>query len=489
MPLHLFDTAARAVRPFEPLVSGRVSIYVCGATVQSEPHIGHVRSAVNFDILRRWLLASGYDVTYIRNVTDIDDKILSKAAEHDTPWWQWAQAHERLFAAAYDTLGCLQPSYEPRATGHVPEMIALIGRLIETGHAYLADGGVYFAVSTLDDYGALSGQRPADMQPAADSLTAAKRDPRDFALWKAARPGEPSWDTPWGPGRPGWHLECSAMATKYCGAQFDIHGGGLDLVFPHHENERAQSLAAGDLFARYWLHNSWVTAAGEKMSKSLGNTLSIAALLEIVRPVELRYYLGAAHYRSTIEFSRESLQEAAAGFRRIEDFVRRATEHGAEHGAGRSAVPARAASTTTEPTGAAGHGALPGAFVAAMDDDLGVPAALAVLHQEVTRGNQALAAGNDDAAAKALAGVRAMADVLGIDPLAANWSRGGSDDGFRAVAAALIEDLLQDRRAARAARDFARADAIRARLADLGVDLADAADATHWTLRRDHHGR
>jgi cysteinyl-tRNA synthetase len=276
--LHLYDTATRGLREFVPLRPRTASIYVCGATVQGVPHIGHVRSALNYDVLRRWLMATGYDVVYIRNVTDIDDKILVKAAEAGRPWWEWAYRYERAFEDAYTALGCLPPSALPRATGHVTQMIELMGRLIDQGHAYAADGDVYFSVATFPDYGALSGQRLDEMCQG-ESAAPGKRDPRDFTMWKGAKPGEPSWPTPWGPGRPGWHLECSAMATTYLGAEFDIHGGGLDLVFPHHENERAQSNAAGDGFARYWLHNGWVTLSGEKMSKSLGNTLSIPATL------------------------------------------------------------------------------------------------------------------------------------------------------------------------------------------------------------------
>jgi len=325
--LRLYDTAARSVREFDPITPGKASLYLCGATVQAPPHIGHVRSGVSFDILVRWLRASGYQTTFCRNVTDIDDKIIRVAAAEGVPWWLVAQRNERAFGRAYDALGCLPPDVEPRATGHVPEMIILMRRLIEGGHAYPADGGVYFDVGSYPDYGALSGQRPEHMRPADDTETNdAKRDPRDFALWKGAKPGEPAWDTPWGPGRPGWHLECSAMATKYLGPAFDIHGGGLDLVFPHHENELAQSRAAGDGFAQYWMHNGLVGVAGEKMSKSLGNSLLVDVMVTQVRPVELRYYLGQAHYRSAIEYSPDALAEAGAAYRRIEGFVTRAAE-------------------------------------------------------------------------------------------------------------------------------------------------------------------
>ncbi len=461
--MRLFDTGTRSLRDFAPVIPGQVSIYVCGATVQSEPHIGHVRSSVDFDILRRWLQHRGMRVIYVRNVTDIDDKILAKSAEAGEPWWAWAMTHERAFAAAYEALHCLPPTYEPRATGHVPEMIALMQRLIQGGHAYDAEGGVYFDVGSFPGYGELSRQRLDDMQQARDSSSAGKRDPRDFALWKSAKPGEPTWATPWGEGRPGWHLECSAMAAKYCGPTFDIHGGGLDLVFPHHENERAQSLAAGDGFARYWLHNAWVTVGGEKMGKSLGNALLIEVLLQQVRPVELRYYLSAAHYRSMIEYSPEALQEAAAGYRRIESFVVRAA---AVVGPGE---PARE---------------LPAEFVDAMDDDLSVPAALAVVHNTVGRGNTALVEGAPEAEVRGLlAAVRGMAAVLGVDPLDAHWS--GTRDDYAPLAEALVDDLLEQRQQARAARDFTAADTIRARLVGLGVEIEDTPSGTRWSLRRE----
>ena len=317
MTLRLFDTESRAVRDFVPLIPGRASVYLCGATVQGEPHIGHVRSGVAFDVLRRWLMAKGLDVAFVRNVTDIDDKILRKAAEAGRPWWEWKTTYERAFAHAYDRLGVLPPSVEPRATGHVTQMVELMQRLIDAGHAYAADGNVYFDVLSYPEYGRLSGHRIDDVHQG-ESAGSGKRDPRDFTLWKAAKPDEPSWPTPWGRGRPGWHLECSAMAEYYLGESFDIHCGGMDLVFPHHENEIAQAKAAGDGFARYWLHNGWVTMGGEKMSKSLGNVLSIPNVLARVRPQELRYYLGSAHYRSMLEYSDAALHEAAAGYRGLE---------------------------------------------------------------------------------------------------------------------------------------------------------------------------
>ena len=459
--LRLYDTAARAVRDFVPLEPGRVSIYLCGATVQAPPHVGHIRSGLAFDILRRWLEASGYDVTFVRNVTDIDDKILARGDEEGVPFWQVAMRNERAFTAAYDVLGCLPPTYEPRATGHVPEMVGLMDRLIEGGHAYAADGDVYFDVRSFTEYGALSGQRLDDMQPAPDSEASVKRDPRDFALWKSAKPGEPQWATPWGPGRPGWHLECSAMASRYLGPAFDIHGGGMDLLFPHHENEIAQSKAAGDEFARYWMHNAWVTTSGEKMSKSLGNSLLVSEVVKRVRPIELRYYLGSAHYRSMLEFSDEALAEAAAGYRRIEGFVRRAQE---ALGEGPATV------------------AVPPAFRDAMDDDLGVPQALAIIHDTVRAGNAALAADDAQTVRGARDEVVAMLDVLGVNPCADPWAAQSDDGAARRALGPLVDVVLAQRAAARERKDFTVADALRDGLASSGIVVEDTPAGARWSL-------
>ena len=478
MTLRIYDTAARSTRDFSPVSPGKASLYLCGATVQAPPHIGHVRSGVNFDILVRWLRASGYEVTFCRNVTDIDDKILRVAQQEGVAWWAVAERNQRAFTRAYEALGCLPPDVEPRATGHVPEMIALMRRLIERGHAYAAGGDVYFDVRSAPDYGCLSGQRLDHMRPAGDTeADSLKRDPRDFALWKGAKPGEPAWETPWGPGRPGWHLECSAMATKYLGATFDIHGGGLDLVFPHHENELAQSHAAGDGFARYWMHNGMVGVAGEKMSKSLGNSLLVDAMITRVRPAELRYYLGQAHYRSEIEYSAEALAEAVAAYRRIEGFVTRAAET-----TGPAGYHDGAAAPASEHPGPE-TGTLPAPFAAALDDDLGVPQALAIVHEAVTDGNSALAAGDAAGAAKHLAAVRAMLAVLGLDPLAAPWSAGGGDS-LRAVVDALAGMALEQRQAARERKDFTAADAIRDRLLAAGIVIEDTPHGPRWELGR-----
>jgi cysteinyl-tRNA synthetase len=471
--LLLHDTATRSVREFSPLWPGKVSLYLCGATVQAPPHIGHIRSGVNFDILVRWLRASGYEVTYCRNVTDIDDKIIRTAADECVQWWAVAERNQRAFTRAYDALGCEPPDVEPRATGHVPEMIVLMQRLIDAGHAYASQGDVYFDVRSLPEYGSLSGQRLEHMRAAGDTDDdSAKRDARDFALWKGAKPGEPTWPTPWGPGRPGWHLECSAMSTKYLGPTFDIHGGGLDLIFPHHENELAQSHAAGDGFARYWVHNGLVRIGGEKMSKSFGNSLLVDAIIKRVRPLELRYYLGQAHYRSEIDYSEAALDEAVTTYRRLEGFVLRAAELVAEDGS--SADMATVSSSS-----------LPAAFTAAMDDDLAVPQALAIVHESVRDGNAALSAGDVAGTAKQLGEVRAMLGVLGLDPLADPWAagQGGAGGDPRAVVDALIGVALAQRQAARARKDFAAADAIRDELFHAGVVVEDTPRGPRWELR------
>ena len=459
------------MREFTPITPGEASVYLCGATVQAPPHIGHVRSAVVFDVLIRWLEASGYRVTFCRNVTDVDDKILRTAQAEGVPSWIVAERNQRAFTWAYDALGCRPPDVEPRATGHIPEMIVLIRRLIEGGHAYTGGADVYFDVHSYPGYGALSGQRLEAMRPAEDADdVAAKHDPRDFALWKGAKPGEPYWETPWGPGRPGWHLECSAMATKYLGPTFDIHGGGMDLIFPHHENEIAQSRAAGDGFARYWMHNGLLGLAGEKMSKSLGNSLLVTDMLRRVRAPELRYYLVQAHYRSLLEYSEDALEEAAAAYQRIERFVVRASE---------------VLMDATDDDGAPG---LPVSFRSAMDEDLGVPAALAAVHASVRDGNQALAVSDKAAVRASLTQARAMLDVLGLDPLAPPWagSPGGSGSGgrLRDVLGSLVKLTLQQRDAARARRDYATADAIRDGLDEIGIQVEDTPEGPRWELKR-----
>ena len=457
MTLRLHDTLSRSTKELEPVTPGAVSIYVCGPTVQSPPHVGHMRSAIAFDILRRWLSASGYDVTFLRNVTDIDDKILHNAGHEDIPWWALATRNTRAFTEAYDALNVLPPTGEPRATGHVPEMIALMHRLIDAGHAYAAGGDVYFDVRSLPSYGALSGQRPEAMLSTEDP--GAKRDPLDFALWKGAKPDEPAWETPWGPGRPGWHLECSAMATRYLGAEFDIHGGGYDLVFPHHENEIAQSNAAGDPFARIWLHNGMVNTGGEKMSKSLGNSLVVADVLERANAQSVRYFLGSAHYRSDLDWSEDALVEAETAYTRITGFLDRAREV----------------------VGDVEAAPVPTAFAEALDDDLSVPRALGVVHETVRAGNTALAANDEASIRTAYAETASMLDVLGLAPqdFAA---AGGEDDKLRGAVDQLVPAMLDARQAARERKDFTEADRIRDALAAAGVVVEDTPAGPRWRV-------
>ncbi len=466
MPFRLYDSATQAVRDLVTVVPGQVSIYHCGLTVQSAPHVGHIRKEVVFDVLRRWLTHLGYQVTVVANVTDIDDKILTKSAQEGVPWWAHAYRFERELHHAYAALGCLPPTYEPRATGHIPEMIELITELIGRGHAYPAadgSGDVYFDVRSWPEYGRLSRQRIEDMEPAADSEPRGKRDPRDFALWKGHKSTEPvtaSWPSPWGRGRPGWHLECSAMAGKYLGDEFDIHGGGIDLRFPHHENELAQSTAAGRPFARYWMHNAWVTAAGEKMSKSLGNGALVSQVTQQYPARAVRFYLLAPHYRSAIEYADTSLAEATASLERIDNFIARGTD----------------LVGPVEPV-------VPPAFTEAMNDDLGTPGALAVLYTCVRDGNTALEAGEHEVAAARLAEVTGMLAVLGLaadDPV---WlSVGGDHDALRPVVDGLIGALLRQRGQARARKDYAAADGIRDTLLGLGVEVSDTPTGPKWRI-------
>ena len=457
--LNLYNTADRAVSKFVPLSAGKVGIYLCGATVQAPPHIGHIRSGVNFDILRRWLTAIGYDVTFVRNVTDIDDKILHKAVHENIPWWAVAMKYERAFSDAYAALNVLPPTYEPRATGHITQMIQLMEGLIANGSAYApGNGDVYLEVRKLKSYLTLSNQKLDDLQSADDADLTYKKDPRDFALWKAAKPGDPSWPTPWGDGRPGWHLECSAMAHAYLGEAFDIHGGGLDLIFPHHENEIAQSESAGWKFANIWMHNAWVTTSGEKMSKSLGNSLQVMEILKKVRGIELRWYLGSAHYRSMLEFSFEALEESSVNFRRIEGFLQRAKE---------------LLKREIEPS-------ISAQFAAAMNSDLAVPQALADISELVRIGNSAITENNLDAIAKSASEVRGALSILGCDPFDPVFA--GSNNAKSEILDGLIALALEQRTAARARKDFAASDAIRDSLTALGITIEDTPTGSRWTV-------
>ncbi len=480
MSLSLFDSKAQAVRAFAPIVPGQVGIYLCGPTVQGTPHVGHLRSALVYDQLRRWLTVRGHKVTLVRNVTDIDDKVLDNAKLAGEQWWALAYKFEIEFNRAYSALGILAPTYEPRATAAIPEMIEIIQRLIDNGYAYVADDGsanVYFAAGKWADYGELTNQRIGDMvvssdDAAEDADPRGKREPHDFALWKAHKQGEPesaSWQTPFGVGRPGWHIECSAMSTKYLGSKFDIHGGGLDLRFPHHENELAQSRAAGDEFANYWLHNGLVNVSGQKMSKSLGNSIFASDLLAAGRGIAVRYYLGSAHYRSVLDYHEGVLEEAESAVSRIETFIDRATRRLADTKfAAAQELPRDLVSV------------LPAEFISAMDDDLAIPAALGALHDTVRGGNSSLDAEDLEATAKALVAVRAMTEVLGINP--ATWNAASPSAAKDEALEALVISLIAERDAARAAKDFARSDAIRDQLKAAGIVLEDAADGTHWSV-------
>jgi len=475
MTMRFYDSRRQDLVEFVPLVEGAASVYVCGPTVQSSPHIGHLRSALVYDQLRRWLSFSGLDVTFIRNVTDIDDKILERAREGgDKPggreeWWALAYRYEREFTAAYDRLGILAPSYEPRATASISEMIAIIARLIRNGHAYpSADGSgdVYFDTRSWPAYGELTRQNGGDLV-AADGDSHGKRDSRDFALWKGRKPNEPdsaAWESPWGRGRPGWHVECSAMSTKYLGTEFDIHGGGLDLRFPHHENELAQSRAAGDSFARLWMHNGLVAVSGQKMSKSLGNSVFAAQLLGAARPIVVRYFLGAAHYRSTLEFHDGSLAEAESALERIESFLERADRR-----------------LTGTRFNVGGHDAVPKDFRVAMDDDLAVPQALSVIHETIRAGNTALDAEDLAVTASARSQVIAMTEVLGINPRSPVWTM-TTDTSARTVLGKLVERLINDRSMARDNKNFAEADRIRNELTASGIEIDDTSTGAHWSL-------
>ncbi len=519
--LNLYDTASHQVSHFVPLKPGEVGIYVCGATVQSSPHIGHIRAAVAFDIMRRWFLKLGYKVTFVRNVTDIDDKILVKAAAAGQRWWARAYYYEREFTEAYNTLGVLPPTVEPRATGHMSDMIDLIQRILDNGHGYVvtdADGkptgNVYFDVASWPHYGELTHQKQTSevdeaaavadrMGPSVDATGADKynpvdpadaspdkHDPRDFALWKAPKDTDPEdarWSTPFGVGRPGWHIECSAMSHRYLGDGFDIHGGGLDLRFPHHENEMAQTRAAGYPSAARWMHSAWVTAKGEKMSKSLGTGLSVPSVLAEHSAWVVRYALGSVQYRSMLEWSDQALVEAQAAYDRVSNFIERA-------GVALGGQPSR------EEVTAVSADDLPADFVAAMNDDVNVSGATAAIFTAIRSGNTLLSqladrADSETAKAEvreALLAVRAMLDTLGLDPLAEPWvsagAAGGAADGTaespeHAALEALIAEQLNARAEARKAKDFAKADQIRDALTEAGIAIEDGPQGSTWSLK------
>ena len=468
MVLSLYDTLTREERPFEPRDAGKVAMYVCGPTVQGDAHIGHGRAAVVFDVLRRYLIWAGYEVTAVQNVTDIDDKIILRARREQRDPAVIATRYTRAWNRTMDALGVRPPDVQPLATGHLIEMQELIQRLIDQGKAYAAGGDVFFRVRTFDGYGKLSRRRIDDMQQGEDIVDADhKEDPLDFAMWKSAKPGEPSWASPWGPGRPGWHIECSAMAAKHLGHGFDIHGGGLDLVFPHHENEIAQHEAAhGDTFARYWVHNGMVQMGTEKMSKSVGNVVALEQALADWGVGPLRVWYLSAQHRTPLTFDTERLRDAMTVHQRFTTFLR-----SARRAAGEVAPDAEVA---------APHVA---AFRAAMDADLNAPVAVAALHELVGAGNELLpAAERGDATAQAA--VTALADTLtelGDVVLGLHLEEALSDAaGLERQLAVLVESLLEQRADARAAKDFATADAIRDQLTAAGVVVEDRRDGVRW---------
>lgn len=529
MSLRIYDSATHAVRDFEPLQPGKVGLYLCGPTVQGAPHLGHLRAALNFDVLVRWLRRSGLAVTYVRNVTDIDDKILRKSSELGVPWWALAAHFEREFDWAYRTLNTLPPDVTPHATGHIPQQIALIERLLERGHAYADNAGnVYFAVASLPDYGSLTNQRLDTLATTEDTsqvdadTESGKRDPRDFALWKAAKPKEPadaSWEAPWGRGRPGWHLECSAMSRHYLGDSFDIHGGGLDLRFPHHENEQAQSHGAGWGFARLWMHNAWLTLKGEKMAKSVGNVVGVRRLLAQWPAPVVRLAVVGTHYRTNLEFSEAMLAQASDLWDKFAGFVSAAQSAGVTTALG--AIPENAVNSDTHLVNTKEPGAprdegdpagtplmnrygdsdpdlarrhvlaaveLPEDFVAALNDDLNVPGALPALHRAVKTGNSALTSGDTAAAAAQALQLRAMLDVLGLDPLDPAWGVGNSVANTARVSSAetaldtLAGALLARRAAAKQAKDWDCADEIRDLLQASGLKITDTPKGATFSI-------
>ncbi len=472
MTLQLFDSRSQSLREFKPLNNGQVGIYLCGPTVQSAPHLGHLRSALVYDQLRRWLEAGGLKVTLIRNVTDIDDKVLENSKKENLQWWELAFRYEQLFADSYRRLDIEAPTYEPRATANIIEMVELIQLLIEKGHAYQVEGSadVYFSASSWKAYGELTNQKQDDLIDDSEAQDRGKKDPRDFALWKSHKDSEPedaAWNSPFGLGRPGWHIECSAMSVKYLGTQFDIHGGGLDLRFPHHENELAQSRAAGYEFANFWLHNGLVNVNGQKMSKSLGNSILVSDVLTDSNALALRYYLGSAQYRSVLDYNEGVLDEAEAALERIGTFLARAARALTEKGLAKI--------DTSKP-------AFPEKFSKAMNEDLNIPAALAVLHESIREGNANLDGALMDQVARNYAEVLAMVDVLNINPGAKFWQGTGSSAAAMSALDGLIRSLIEQRNLARDNKDFETSDRIRDQLKAVGVVLEDSAGSTHWSL-------
>jgi cysteinyl-tRNA synthetase len=464
--IQVYNTLGRRLEPFQPITAGKVGMYVCGPTVQSDPHLGHGRFAVAFDVIARYLRWRGFEVTYVRNITDVEDKIIAAATETGETTGELATRVATRFAEAFESLAVVAPDHEPKATEHIDGMVRIIERLIERGLAYREQNGdVYFSVRTLESYGKLSGRKPDDLRAGARvDIDEFKHDPLDFALWKAAKPGEPSWDSPWGPGRPGWHIECSAMSSEFLGESFDIHGGGNDLIFPHHENEIAQSEgASGEQFARYWLHSGMLNLSGEKMSKSTGHIIGLNEAVQRYGGTAVRLFYLRAHYRSPLEFSEELIRDAKSALDRIVRVLER-TERGGQPD---SEVIDR--------------------FVEKMDEDFATPEAISVLFDAVRDANRALDAGED--ATGLASAVHEIVDVLGLRPPDTGLEDVAADIGSLAdrvgCASAdspeeTLEALLGKRASARADKDFATSDAIRDGLAAIGIVVEDTADGARW---------
>ena len=452
MPVRLYDTLARAKVELVPREPGRLSMYVCGPTVYDVPHIGHGRAATTFDVIRRYLEWRGFAVTFVSNVTDVEDKIIARAAKTGSTEPEVAARFEAVHWEQLERLGVRRPDHVPHATEYVPSMLRMIEELVDRGHAYVVDGqGVYYDVCSFPGYGALPHRSLEQLLESAGArveIDEAKRSPVDFALWKAAKPGEPAWDSPWGRGRPGWHIECSAMSLDLLGEGFDLHGGGDDLTFPHHENERAQAEGAGHGFARHWIHSGMVQVGGEKMARSLGNFTTLSDAIDAHGPRAFRMAVLQMHYRRAVDLGDAELGAAAAAVDRLDAFVRRALSEGV---------------ATSEPDATAID-----RFRDAMDDDFSTPAAMATVFDAVSSGHQALTDGDAVRAATMLATVETLTGALGLELATA----GESDDE--------IDGLIAEREAARGARDFAAADRIRDELAARGIVLEDTATGTIW---------
>ena len=467
MSLRIFNTLSRTKEGFVPLTPGQVRLYVCGVTVYDSAHIGHARSLATFDVIYRYLKFCGYDVKFVRNFTDVDDKIINKAKEEKVSCEVITNRYIEEYYRDSEALWLLRPTEEPRATSHIPEIIALIERLQNKGLAYSIGGDVYYEVNRFKDYGKLSGKKIAELEAGARvEVDERKRSPLDFALWKSSKPGEPSWDSPWGPGRPGWHIECSAMSTKYLGQPFDIHGGGTDLMFPHHENEIAQSEAAFDRpFARYWIHNGLLTVNGEKMSKSLGNYFTVQEILEKQDAAALRQWFLGSHYRSPMDFSEEGLEEAGRAVDRIYETLDR-VDH-----------------SLKGVTQAAPDTALVEAFRQEMDDDFNTPRALALIFDEVRALNRLLDDKKFEGVESRAAALRIMCDILGLlheayfDRKKERWLRRAK------ISREAIENRIAERNEARKARNWEKADRIREQLQNQGIVIEDTPGGSLWKVK------